>query len=243
MRLAPPWQVAVHAGGGKGPARPCHRVQSSVVRGSSGQGGRRAAPPEERRPPSRRRYGMVTSGDTPPGAGWRKNSRFSSGLPGARGSGREEARIVRRGVAGASRERRNVPWEDVGERGEQEGVHETMDDHRGARRGHHRRAPGRAHSGERGAPAQHPGDHGRRHRVVQPERVQPRDDGLPDTPHRPARPGRGPLHGLLRPAELHGGAGRVHHGPDAPAHRPHEDRACRARSSGSATRIPPSRTC
>ena len=44
---------------------------------------------------------------------------------------------------------------------------------------------------------------GRRHRLLERQRLQPRRDGLPHSQHRPHRQGGRPLHRLLRPAVLH----------------------------------------
>ena len=60
-----------------------------------------------------------------------------------------------------------------------------------------------------GEEAQHPRDLGRRHRHLERQPQQPRDDGLPHAQHRPHRPRGSFVHRLLRPAELHRGPGRV----------------------------------
>ena len=73
--------------------------------------------------------------------------------------------------------------------------------------------------------AQHPHDHGRRHRLAERERLQPRDDGLPDAQHRPHRAGGRALHRLVRRAELHRRARRLRHRPVADPHRTDQGRA------------------
>ena len=78
------------------------------------------------------------------------------------------------------------------------------------------------------AAAEHPGDLGRRHRLVQHQRLQSGGDGLQDAQHRPDRPGRCPVHRLVRAAELHGRARRLHHGPVAGPHRPDQGRPARS---------------
>ena len=78
--------------------------------------------------------------------------------------------------------------------------------------------------------AQHPGHLGRRHRLVQHQRLQPRRDGLPDAEHRPDRARGRAVHRLVRAAELHRRAGGVHHRPVAGAHRPDQGRAAGRRS-------------
>ena len=69
---------------------------------------------------------------------------------------------------------------------------------------------------------EHPVHHGRRHRLVQRQRLQPRRHGLPHAEHRPDRPGGRAVHRLLRAAELHGRPRRIHHRAGAHPHRPHE---------------------
>ena len=75
------------------------------------------------------------------------------------------------------------------------------------------------------AEAEHPRHHGRRHRLLEHQRLQPRHDGLPHAQHRPHRQRRRDLHRLLRPAILHRRPRRVHHRPEPDAHRPSESRA------------------
>ena len=59
----------------------------------------------------------------------------------------------------------------------------------------------------------------------EPQRLQPRRDGLPDPQHRSDR-ARGPaVHRLLRGAELHGGALGVHHRPERVPDRAEQGRA------------------
>ena len=74
------------------------------------------------------------------------------------------------------------------------------------------------------AEAQHPRHHGRRHRLLEHQRLQPRHDGLPHAQHRPHRQRRRDLHRLLRPAILHRRPRRVHHRPEPDAHRASESR-------------------
>ena len=82
-------------------------------------------------------------------------------------------------------------------------------------------------AGGRRREAQHPGDLGRRHRPVQRQRLQQRHDGLPHAQHRPDRRGGRALHRLVRPAELHRRARRLHHRPVADPHRPDQGRPAR----------------
>ena len=49
------------------------------------------------------------------------------------------------------------------------------------------------------------GDLGRRHRLLERQRLQPGDDGLQDAQHRSDRRGGRAVHRLVRPAELHRG--------------------------------------
>ena len=81
---------------------------------------------------------------------------------------------------------------------------------------------------------EHPGDLGRRHRLVQHQRLQSRRDGLPDAEHRPDRKGGRAVHRLVRAAELHRRARRLPHRPVAGAHRSDQGRAAggRARPQG-----------
>ena len=58
---------------------------------------------------------------------------------------------------------------------------------------------------------EHPRHLGRRHRLVQRQRLQPGRDGLPHAQHRPHRQGRRHVHRLVRPAELHRRTRRVPH--------------------------------
>ena len=83
-------------------------------------------------------------------------------------------------------------------------------------------------------PAQHPDHLGRRHRHQQPELLQRRPDGLPHAEHRPHRRRGRPVHRLLRRAELHRRAGRVHHRPEPLPHRADQGRhaGCRHRPAG-----------
>src|SRR5262245_57562815 len=67
-------------------------------------------------------------------------------------------------------------------------------------------------------------DLGRRHRLVQPEHLPPGRHGVLDPEHRPDRQGRGDVHELVRPAELHRRPGRVHHGSVADPDWPHQGR-------------------
>ena len=88
-----------------------------------------------------------------------------------------------------------------------------------------RRPPSRRRA-DRGQ-AQHPRHLGRRHRPVQRQRLQQRHDGLPHAQHRPDRRGGRALHRLVRPAELHRRARRLHHRPVADPHRPDQGRPAR----------------
>ena len=88
-----------------------------------------------------------------------------------------------------------------------------------------------------GAEAEHPRHLGRRHRPVQRQRLQQRHDGLPDAQHRPHRRGRRALHRLVRPAELHRRARRLHHRPVADPHRADQGRPAR-RAGGHEDRGP-----
>ena len=78
-----------------------------------------------------------------------------------------------------------------------------------------------------GSQAEHPGHLGRRHRLVQHQRLQSGGDGLQDAQHRPDRPRRRPVHRLVRAAELHRRARRLHHGAVAGPHRPDQGRPAR----------------
>ena len=80
------------------------------------------------------------------------------------------------------------------------------------------------------AATQHPRDLGRRHRLVQHQRLQPRRDGLPDAEHRPDRARGCAVHRLVWAAELHRRSRRLHHRPVAGAHRSHQGRAAGRRS-------------
>src|SRR6266700_1582983 len=72
------------------------------------------------------------------------------------------------------------------------------------------------------AETEHPRHHGRRHRLLEHQRLQPRPDGLSHAQHRPHRQRRRDLHRLLRPAILHRRPRRVHHRPEPDAHRSSE---------------------
>ena len=74
------------------------------------------------------------------------------------------------------------------------------------------------------AEAEHPRHHGRRHRLLEHQRLQPRHDGLSHAQHRPHRQRGRDLHRLLRPAILHRRPRRVHHRPEPAAHRAVEGR-------------------
>ena len=58
---------------------------------------------------------------------------------------------------------------------------------------------------------EYPDDHGRRHRVVQRERLQSWRHGLPHSQHRPHRQRRSAVHRLVRRTKLHGGTSRFRH--------------------------------
>ena len=75
--------------------------------------------------------------------------------------------------------------------------------------------------------AEHPHDHGRRHRLVQCERLQSWRDGLPHAQHRPHRQGRRPVYRLVRRAKLHRGARGLHHRTIADQDRPDQSRSAR----------------
>ena len=104
-----------------------------------------------------------------------------------------------------------------------------------------RRRPRRAQAAA--GEAQHPRHLGRRHRLVEHQRLQSRHDGLPHAQHRPHRPRRRALHRLLRPA--------IAAPPGAPPSSPASRRsapacsrsACPARRRGCRTRTRPSPTC
>src|SRR5262249_33459553 len=72
--------------------------------------------------------------------------------------------------------------------------------------------------------AEHSRDLGRRHRDHQPQLLQRRVDGLPNAQHRPDRRRRDAVHGLVRRAELHGGALLLHHRPERLPHRAEQGR-------------------
>ena len=72
--------------------------------------------------------------------------------------------------------------------------------------------------------AEHPRDHGRRHRLLEHQRLQPRDDGLSHAQHRPHRPGRRDLHRPLLAAIVHGGTRGVHYRSIDLPHRSAESR-------------------
>ena len=91
--------------------------------------------------------------------------------------------------------------------------------------------------------AQHPGDHGRRHRLVQSEHLQPRHDGLPDAEHRPHRQRGRAVHRLVRRAELHRRPRGVHHRAVADPHRTDQGRPARRRSSACSPRTRASPNC
>ena len=74
---------------------------------------------------------------------------------------------------------------------------------------------------------EHPGSVGRRHRLLEHQRLQPGHDGLQDAEHRPHCQGRCALHRLVRPAELHGRPGVFHHRPVRLPHRLAEGRPAR----------------
>ena len=81
-----------------------------------------------------------------------------------------------------------------------------------------------------GEEAQHPRHLGRRHRLVQRQRLQQGRDGLQDAQHRSHREGRRALHRLVRAAELHRRPRRVHHRAVADPHRPDRRWDCPART-------------
>jgi hypothetical protein len=68
---------------------------------------------------------------------------------------------------------------------------------------------------------------GRRHRLVQCQRLQYGDHGIPHAQHRPDRPRGCGLHRLVRPAEPHRRPRRFHHRTIADPHRPHQGRTSR----------------
>src|SRR3984893_642338 len=74
------------------------------------------------------------------------------------------------------------------------------------------------------AEAQHARDHGRRHRLLEHQRLQPRHDGLSHTQHRPHRQRGGDLYRLLRAAIVHCRPRRVHHRTESVADRTSESR-------------------
>ena len=84
-------------------------------------------------------------------------------------------------------------------------------------------------TGSVGQEAEHSGDHGRRHRLVQPELLPPGDDAVPDPEHRPDRQRRGPLHRLVRAELLYRRTGGVSLRPVADPDRASEGR-CPGRS-------------
>ena len=75
-----------------------------------------------------------------------------------------------------------------------------------------------------GEETQHPHHLGRRHRLLERQRLQPGHDGLQDAQHRPHRQGRRAVHRLVRPAELHRRPRGVHHRPVRLPHRPAQGR-------------------
>ena len=77
--------------------------------------------------------------------------------------------------------------------------------------------------------------------ISEPELLQRRADGLPHAPHRPARGGGCPVHGLLRRAELHRRAGGVHHRPEPLPDRVDEGRHAGRRHRPAGPRTRPSR--
>ena len=80
-------------------------------------------------------------------------------------------------------------------------------------------------SADPGQETQHRRDHGRRRRRLERQRLPPRNDGRQHAQHRPHRQGGRTVHGLLRPAVLHGRSGRVHPRPDTVSHRAAEGRS------------------
>ena len=95
-----------------------------------------------------------------------------------------------------------------------------------------RPGPGGGRSGQlRASPreeeAQHPDHLGRRHRLLEHQRLQPGHDGLQDAEHRPHRQGRRAVHRLVRRAELHRRPLRVHHGAERLPHRQPQGRPAR----------------
>ena len=74
---------------------------------------------------------------------------------------------------------------------------------------------------------EHPDSLGRRHRLLERQRLQPGHDGLQDAQHRPHREGRGAVHRLVRPAELHRRPRVLHHRPIRFPHRPAQGRPAR----------------
>ena len=66
---------------------------------------------------------------------------------------------------------------------------------------------------------EHPGSLGRRHRLLEHQRLQPGHDGLQDAEHRPHRQRRRAVHRLVRPAELHRRSRLLHHRPVGLSHR------------------------
>ena len=85
--------------------------------------------------------------------------------------------------------------------------------------------------------AQHPLHHGRRHRLDAAEHLPSRADGWGNAQHRSHRQRRCDLHGLLRRAELHGGAQCLLHRHESVAHR-HDPAATAGQSFVSATGTP-----
>ena len=86
--------------------------------------------------------------------------------------------------------------------------------------------------------AKHPRHLGRRHRLVQHQRLQYGYDGRPHPQHRPDRKRRCDIHGLLRTAELHGGQGRVCHRTTSVPHGTAEGRPPRRGARAAGLRIP-----
>jgi hypothetical protein len=72
--------------------------------------------------------------------------------------------------------------------------------------------------------AEHPDHMGRRHWLVQYQRVQPRRHGIPDAEHRSRGEGRLHVHRLVRATELHRRPRSVHHRPVADPDRTDEGR-------------------
>ena len=74
---------------------------------------------------------------------------------------------------------------------------------------------------------EHPDHLGRRHRLVQYQRLQPRHHGVPHPEHRPHRQRRRDVHRLVRPAKLYRRPCRLHHWPVADPHRADQGRLAR----------------